>query len=165
MNTAFIILGNFGVGKSAVIKYPILETESIFLRIFDNTWVVGKTIHGADSLSKMTKQEVFKIIKQNPHKNLILAGVYYSSIIDVHRLKQTHNVTIIYLDTTYENNAKRIRQRGKSINVKTHITQTSTQISMMKQVKHLARIHIVDNNKTILEVKPLVRKIIQNETI
>jgi len=164
MKKAFMILGNFGVGKSAVIDYPIQETENIFLRIFDNNWIVGKTSAGADSLSSMLKKDVFKLIQDNPQKNLILAGVYYSQQIDIQRLSKTHQPVIIYLDTTYQNNAERIALRGKTINPATYLQKVNLHINLMLKTKHIAKIHIVDNNRPLEIVKAEVREIIKNET-
>lgn len=164
MNCAFILLGNFGVGKSTLIDYPIIETEDIFLRVFDNVWIVGLTSSGADSLSAMRKTDIFDTIKRHPEKHLILAGVYYSQQVDVYRLARTHRPVIIYLDTTYKNNALRIAARGKKINPKTHMQKIGLHINLMRKLKHVARIHIIDNNRPLDLVKIEVREIIEHET-
>ena len=72
-NKAFFLVGNYGCGKSSIIKETVTRQESIFLEIRPNVWVVGTQINGADSLSQFAKENVLKTIIENKDKNVIIA--------------------------------------------------------------------------------------------
>lgn len=163
MNNAFFIVGNFGVGKSTSIEYPVIETDDIFLKINENLFVVGIHIRGADSLCIYKKEDVMKKILQNKDKNLIIVGNYYCQIKDFLLLKNHFNLHLIYLNTTFEKNAHRIAKRGKEININTFNEKLKRHISLIRNVKNIAKIHIIDNNRSIEEVKPEILKILKDE--
>ena len=116
MNKIFFIIGNYGVGKSTCINYPIIKKENIFINIFNNVWILGENICGADSLSNYKKENIFNIILNNKDKNIIITGNYYCQYVDYIKLKNHFKIITIYLNTNYKNNALRIAKRNKNIN-------------------------------------------------
>ena len=163
IKTIFYIVGNYGVGKSTIIKEPILTKEDLFMEIRENVWVLGKEINGADSLSSLDKESVLMRILDNKEKNIIVAGIYYSTIKDIKFFSKHFKVVIIYLNTSFENNAKRIAERGKHINIDTYNSKLRANKSLITSTKGHRKVYIIDNNKPINEVKEEVYKIIDNE--
>lgn|SRR3990167_8873955 len=119
MKNIFLILGNFGVGKTAVCKYCPHEetTEPIWTECNGILMLGGKL--GADSINgKGFKKEfiINKAIPEKKNRNIIIHSVFYSSNVDIDRYRKTHNLTVIYLKTSYEENFKRMFQRkGKEL--------------------------------------------------
>jgi len=158
-----MLVGNYGVGKSTLIKEPVLERQTILLKTHENIWVLGKTIIGADSLSKMKKEQVIIEVAKHTDKNIIIAGNYYCQQTDVIKLSEIFNVVIIYLKTCFEENVKRIAMRGKTINVTTYNKKLKLHYNMMVKTKHLAKVHVIDNDRSFTEVKKDITKILQDE--
>jgi dephospho-CoA kinase len=156
-------VGNYGVGKSTVIDNPIISKQSIFLEIQKNVFVLGTDICGADSLSKFKKEDVLKEIVKNIDKNIIIAGNYYSQIVDFVKLKPYFNLVLCYLKTDFQNNLDRISQRGKTINVATYNAKLKNQISLIKKTNGMRKLFIIDNNKSIQEVRNEFYKILNTE--
>jgi len=163
MNNVIFLVGNYGVGKSTIINEPILKKEGILLMIRPNLYVLGNSISGADSLSSMLKSNVINIIKSSTDKNIIIAGNYYCQIKDVKELSKYFKVSIVYLETTFENNAKRIAMRGKLINIETYNSKLKSHISLIKNTKGFAKVYIIDNNGPIENVKKEFYKIAEDE--
>tara|TARA_R110002153_G_scaffold17292_3_gene59993 strand:+ start:4722 stop:5231 length:510 start_codon:yes stop_codon:yes gene_type:complete len=161
--TAFMLVGNYGVGKSTLIKEPVLDRQTILLKTHENIWVLGKTIIGADSLSSMKKEDVINELVKHTDKNIIITGNYYSQQTDVIKLSEGFNVVIIYLKTSFAENVKRIAMRGKTINVSTYNSKLKLHYNMMVKTKHLAKIHVIDNDRAFTEVKQDITKILQDE--
>ena len=164
MNNIFFLVGNYGVGKSSIIKEPIISKKKNLLEIRKNLFVLGEDISGADSLSSQPKDKVIRGLLSNTDKNIIIAGIYYTTIKDIKLLSKYFNITLIYLETSFIENAKRIAQRGKVINIDTYNSKVKSHISLIKNTKGMRKIFIIDNNRPLDEVKEEVYKIIENET-
>ena len=164
MNNIFFLVGNYGVGKSSIIKEPIISKKKNLLEIRKNLFVLGEDISGADSLSSQPKDKVIRGLLSNTDKNIIIAGIYYTTIKDIKLLSKYFNITLIYLETSFIENAKRIAQRGKVINIDTYNSKVKSHISLIKNTKGMRKIFIIDNNRPLDEVKDEVYKIIENET-
>lgn len=162
-NTAFFIVGNYGVGKSTLIKSKVISKQGIFLEVSENLYVLGKSIAGADSLSSTKKVDVMNDVVKNNDKNIIITGNYYAQIKDIEQLQPYYNCVIIYLKTSFKENALRIKKRGKQINVKTYNMKLKSHFNLMKKCNHIATIHILDNDRVFQEVKSDLTKIIANE--
>lgn len=162
-NKAFFLVGNYGCGKSSIINENITRKENIFLEIRHNVWVVGTQINGADSLSQFAKESVLKTIIENKTKNVIIAGNYYCQIKDIEILSKHFNVVLVYLKTTFENNAKRIAERGKLINVDTFNSKLKGHISMINKTNGLRKLYIIDNNQELNQTKQEFFNIVENE--
>ena len=121
MRNIFLIIGNFGVGKTAVCKFYPHEktTEPIWTECEGMLMLGGKL--GADSISGMDFKKEFIITKAIPDKkdrDIVIHSVFYSSDIDILRYKKTHNLFVIYLKTSYEENYKRMFSRkGKHLSL------------------------------------------------
>ncbi len=161
--TIFMLVGNFGVGKSTLIKEPVLDTDGILLKTDDNMWVLGKTIIGADSLSSLSKKDVIDGLKNHTDKNIIITGNFYCAQKDVVELSVNFKIVIIYLKTSFVENVRRIAMRGKTINVSTYNSKLKLHYNMMKKTKHLAKIHVIDNDRAFSEVKLDITEILQDE--
>lgn len=159
-----MLIGNYGVGKSTIIKEPIIKQETIFIEIRQNIWVLGEKICGADSLSKYKKSQVKNIILNNLDKNIIIAGNYYTQQTDVLLYSKYFDIVLIYLKTNYENNANRIKQRGGIININTFKNKLKLHTNLINKTKSFRKFYEIDNNKSIAEVKQEFYKIIDNET-
>ena len=165
MNKIIFLIGNYGVGKSSIIKEPILSQTKNLIQIKENLYVLGKDICGADSLSGEKKSTIIREITTNTDKNIIIAGIYYTTIKDVKFFSKYFNVILIYLNTSFEENAKRIALRGKQINVDTYNAKLTSQLSLIKNTKGFRKLFIIDNDRPLNEVKQEVYKIIEDETI
>jgi dephospho-CoA kinase len=154
MKKAIFLVGNFGVGKSTLLNRQVISSVGIYQEIAENLYVLGKDTSGADTLSSFKKEDVIKDIISNKDKNIILCGIYYQQIIDVQRLKNFFEIVIVYLNTDYENNKKRIESRGKEINKKTFLSKNKHIKSFIKQsFMDCSDVFIIDNNKSKEEVK------------
>jgi len=160
----FFIVGNYGVGKSTLIKEPIISKQSIFIEIRPNVFVLGNEWYGADSLSETKKELVIDEVKKNTDKNILIAGNYYSQIKDFQELKPYFDLVLCYLKTNFENNMKRIGERGKSINVATFNQKLKIHVSLIKKTNGLRKLYIIDNNRSIEEVKQEFYQILNKET-
>lgn len=154
------LVGNFGVGKSTLISNKVLEVDDLFLRISEGWWVLGTDICGADSVSKFKKSEVMKKVEAARHKGIIIAGNYYCSHVDVRALAKNNAVHIVYLRTSFENNAKRIAQRGGLINPTTYNQKLKAHTNLMRNNQDVAHIHILDNNKGAKSTRSSFEKIL-----
>ena len=156
-----MLVGNFGVGKSTLIKNKILDrVDDIFLQISKRWWVLGTNICGADSVSKFDKSEVMKKIERARLEGIIITGNYYCTNKDVERLCKNNDVSIVYLNTSFENNAKRIGQRGGIINPSTYNSKLKAHTNLMRNNKHRDKIRILDNNRGSKIVKSDFEKIL-----
>lgn len=164
MNKIIFLVGNYGVGKSSIIKEPILSQNKNLIQIKQNLYVLGRDICGADSLSSEKKSSVLREIITNRDKNIIIAGIYYTTIKDIKFLSQYFDIVLLYLNTSFEENAKRIALRGKQINIDTYNAKLTSQLSLIKNTKGYRKLFIIDNNKPLDLVKDEVYKIIENET-
>lgn len=160
----FFIVGNYGVGKSTLIKEPIISKQSMFIEIRPNVFVLGNELHGADSLSSIKKELVLAEVKKNTDKNILIAGNYYCQIKDFEELNPYFDLVLCYLKTDFENNMKRIGERGKTINVATFNQKLKNHISLIKKTNGLRKLYIIDNNRTIEEVKHEFFQILNKET-
>jgi shikimate kinase len=158
---AIFLVGNYGVGKSTIIKEPVLKNDGIFLMIRDNLYVLGTNIRGADSLYSHNKAKVIEEVIQNKTKNIIITGNYYCQIKDIKELSVHFNVILVYLKTSFENNEKRILKRGKLINIDTYNSKLKGHISLINNTKGYRKLYIVDNNRDIESVKNEFYKIIK----
>ena len=158
---AIFLVGNYGVGKSTIIKEPVLKSDGMFLMIRDNLYVLGTSISGADSLSNHNKAEVIKEVIKNKTKNIIITGNYYCQIKDIKELSVHFNVILVYLKTSFENNVKRILKRGKLINIDTYNSKLKGHISLINNTKGYRKLYIIDNNRDIESVKNEFYKIIE----
>lgn len=162
MKKAIFLVGNFGVGKSTLLNRQVISSVGIYQEIAENLYVLGKDTSGADTLSSFKKEDVIKDIISNKDKNIILCGIYYQQIIDVQRLKNFFEIVIVYLNTDYENNKKRIEARGKEINKKTFVQKNKHIKSFIKQsFMDCSEVFIIDNNKSKEEVKKEFNNIIK----
>lgn len=150
---AIFLVGNYGVGKSSIINETVISRDGLFLKIRENTYVLGKTIVGADSLSSHKKSSVMSEVIRNKTKNIIIAGNYYCQISDIKMLSIHFDVVLIYLKTSFENNMKRILERGKLINIDTYNAKLKQHASLIKNTKGYRKLHIIDNDKSIECVK------------
>ena len=149
-----MLVGNYGVGKSSLINNKVLDTmDEVLLQISKRWWVLGTKINGADSVSKFNKQDMMRKIEDARVEGIIIAGNYYCSLRDVKRLSRNNDVSIVYLNTTFTNNAKRIALRGGIINPTTYNQKLKAHISLMRNSKHMANIKILDNNRGLKAVK------------
>jgi dephospho-CoA kinase len=164
MNKIIFLVGNYGVGKSSIIKEPIISQNKNLIQIRPNLYVLGRDICGADSLSSEKKSSVLREIITNRDKNIIIAGIYYTTIKDIKFLSQYFDIVLLYLNTSFEENAKRIALRGKQINIDTYNAKLTSQLSLIKNTKGYRKLFIIDNNKPLDIVKDEVYKIIENET-
>jgi dephospho-CoA kinase len=164
MNKIIFLVGNYGVGKSSIIKEPIISQNKNLIQIRPNLYVLGRDICGADSLSSEKKSSVLREIITNRDKNIIIAGIYYTTIKDIKFLSQYFDIVLLYLNTSFEENAKRIALRGKQINIDTYNAKLTSQLSLIKNTKGYRKLFIIDNNKPLDLVKDEVYKIIENET-
>jgi dephospho-CoA kinase len=164
MNKIIFLLGNYGVGKSSIIKEPILSQKKNLIQIKQNLYVLGQDISGADSLSGEKKSSIIREIISNTDKNIIIAGIYYSTIKDIKFLSKYFNVLLFYLNTSFEENARRIALRGKLINIETYNQKLSSHLSLIKNTKGYRKLFIIDNNRPLNEVKEEIYKIIEDET-
>jgi gluconate kinase len=154
MKKILMLVGNYGVGKSSLINNKILDTkDELLLQISKRWWVLGTKINGADSVSSFNKQEVMRRIEKARVEGIIIAGNYYCSQTDVKRLARNNEVSIVYLHTNFENNAKRIAQRGGIINPTTYNQKLNAHVNLMKNSKSIAKIKILDNNRGLEQVK------------
>ena len=164
MNKIIFLVGNYGVVKSSIIKEPIISQNKNLIQIRPNLYVLGRDICGADSLSSEKKSSVLREIITNRDKNIIIAGIYYTTIKDIKFLSQYFDIVLLYLNTSFEENAKRIALRGKQINIDTYNAKLTSQLSLIKNTKGYRKLFIIDNNKPLDIVKDEVYKIIENET-
>lgn len=143
-----MLVGNYGVGKSTLIKNKILaKYNDIFLQISKRWWVLGTNICGADSVSNFNKDDVMKKIEKARLKGIIITGNYYCTNSDVERLRKNNDVSIVYLHTNFNNNAKRIAQRGGIINPTTYNQKLTSHLNLLKNQKDFVKIRILDNNR------------------
>ncbi len=154
-------MGNYGVGKSTLIFDEILSQEKFILNCKNGWSIVGNTVDGADSLSSFSKTEIFDTITKY-QKNLIITGNYYCQIKDIERMVKTHKVAVVYLKTSFENNAFRIAKRGRAINVKTYNSKLTAAISALQKIKKIATVNIIDNNREKRVIKDEFFNYIQN---
>ena len=159
----FFIVGNYGVGKSTLLENPVISKKSIFLEIKENIYVLGNKICGADSLSMYKKEDVIKEVKKHTDKNILIAGNYYSQIKDFEELQPYFDLVLCYLKTDFQNNLERISKRGKTINVATYNTKLKNQISLIKKTNGMRKLYIIDNNRSIQEVRDEFYKILNTE--
>lgn len=160
-NKAIFLVGNFGVGKSTLLDREVLSSTGIYQEIAPNLYVLGTSTIGADSLSSMKKQDVIQDVIANRDKNIILCGIYYQQLVDVQRLKNFFEIVIVYLNTNYENNKKRIEMRGKTINKNTFVSKNKHIHSFIKQSQSdCSYVFVIDNNQPKEFVKNEFDKII-----
>ena len=123
MRNIFLIIGNFGVGKTAVCKYyKHEETSEPVWTTCQGKYMLGGKL-GADQCNKHFKKDfVFStIIPDKADKDIVIHSVFYSSNIDIDRYKKTHNLHVIYLKTSYEKNYERMFSRkGKKLELKVY---------------------------------------------
>jgi len=156
-----MLVGNYGTGKSTLIDNKILDVkDEVLLQISKRWWVLGTTINGADSVSKFNKADMMKKVEQARVEGIIIAGNYYCSQADVKRLARNNDVSIVYLKTSFANNALRIAKRGNLINPTTYNQKLKSHIGLMKASKGLAKIKILDNNRGLKLVKKDFNKIL-----
>jgi len=161
----FFLVGNFGVGKSSIIKEPELGRCGLLIGIRQNLWVLGTHICGADSLRGYKKTDVRASVVLNKDKNIIIAGVFYCAIIDVVIFSEFFDVVVIYLKTSFAKNAKRMANRdGAPISISMYNSRLKNQLSMIKKVKNIAKVYIIDNDKDLIETKKEFFNIVSNET-
>jgi len=164
MNNVFFIVGNYGVGKSTVIKEPIISQEGLFIKIKPNLYVLGTDICGADSLSTYKKAFVMRQVLRNKDKNIIITGNYYTQQTDILQLYGHFNLVLIYLDTSFKENAKRIAYRDKVINIDTYNSKLKLHHALIKKTKGYRKLFVIDNDQPAAEVKKHVFNIINDET-
>lgn len=164
MNNIIFLVGNYGVGKSSIIKEPIISQQEFLLQIRPNLFVLGDNISGADSLSPYPKNKVLKTILNHRDKNIIIAGIYYTTKKDIIFLSKYFNITLIYLKTSFEENARRIALRGKIINIDTYNSKLQSHYSLIQGTKGHRKLFIIDNDKPLHKVKEEVYQIIEDET-
>jgi gluconate kinase len=162
MRKVVFVVGNYGVGKSSMLHRPILERDDIFLRTSERYWVLGTDICGADSLSMYKKQEVMNKIKEAKQEGLLIAGSRYCQQKDIKELSRDNEVHLVYLKTSYMNNAARIAGRGKHINIDTYNQKLKEHISLMNKCRRYCKIYMIDNNRPLQEVKAEFDNIIQD---
>ena len=163
-NKIFFLVGNYGVGKSTIIEEKVIAQTNMLLQIRKNIFVLGNKINGADSLSSYKKEDVINEVKKNTDKNIVIAGNYYCQYVDFVELLPYFNLVLCYLKTNFENNQKRISKRGKTINVATYNNKLKNHISLIKKTNGMRKLYIIDNNKSVQEVKKEFYNIIDKET-
>lgn len=164
MNKIIFLVGNYGVGKSSIIKEEVISKQEFLLQIRPNLFVLGDNISGADSLSPYPKNKVLKTLLNHRDKNIIIAGIYYTTMKDILFLSKYFDIILFYLKTSFEENAKRIALRGKIINIDTYNSKLKSHLSLIKNTKGLRKLFIIDNNRPLTEVKEEIYKIIEDET-
>jgi hypothetical protein len=154
MKKILMLVGNFGTGKSTLIDNKILDIkDEVLLQISKRWWVLGTTINGADSVSKFNKEDMMKKIEAARVEGIIIAGNYYCSQADVKRLARNNDVSIVYLKTSFANNALRIAKRGNLINPTTYNQKLKSHANLLRASKGLAKIKILDNNRGLKVVR------------
>lgn len=158
------VVGNYGVGKSALIFSNVLSSSGLLLQVGDNLFVLGKKIYGADSLSGVRKEDVLREVAANKDKNIIIAGNYYCQIKDFVELRPHFDLVLCYLKTSLENNARRIAMRGGAINERTYQQKLKNHLSLIKKTDGMRKLYIIDNNRSFDEVKKTFDDIVKQET-
>jgi guanylate kinase len=165
--TMFFLVGNFGVGKSSIVKNEVIsEVDEILLKIKNNLYVAGKKIIGADSLSGYTggKDGVREVLNRHPDKNIILTGVYYCQLVDLKAFSKNFNIVVIYLKTSFEENSIRVAKRGRVINIDTYNAKLKSHQSFLKSSMKYGKVIFLDNNRPLEDVRNDFYNIIKKET-
>jgi guanylate kinase len=164
--TMFFLVGNFGVGKSSIVKNEVIaEVDEILLKIKNNLYVAGKKIIGADSLSSVGgKAVVREVLNRHPDKNIILTGVYYYQLVDLKAFYKNFNIVVIYLKTSFEQNNIRVAKRGRVINIDTYNAKLKSHQSFLKSSAKYGKVIFLDNNRPLEEVRNDFYNIIKKET-
>lgn len=113
--TIYLLMGNFGVGKSSIVNfYQHKKMEGTpFTEVAGFLSLGGE--RGADELIKkgIRKNHVYgEILPMVSSRDVLIHSVLYQNIQDIERYSRTHNVVVIYLDTPYLVNAERIARRN-----------------------------------------------------
>jgi gluconate kinase len=135
MKKAFILAGNFGVGKTSVVNfYSHKPIEKHLTRVHGVISLGG--IRGADDLNGMGfhKRRVYEeLIPTLNDETLLIHSALYQNIQDVNRLSKTHEPIVIYLDTPFQVNADRMKMRAnKTLSPRLYAT-TVKQLERVRQ--------------------------------
>ncbi len=161
-NRLYVLVGNFGVGKTSIVNYyPHSFFNEFFTQVNGLLSVGGK--NGCDALSAHSKEEVFNMIKEAKEHRLLVHGIYYMGKIDLLRYRKTHNPLVIFLRTDKETNGLRIIERGKRINEDTWYQKEIGNKNLLQFcVDEKINFRVVDNNKPLEEVAKQVWGIISS---
>lgn len=165
-NDVVFVIGNFGVGKSTLIRpwFGTVEGSTPYtcLSEYDGWEILGSDI-GADSLSKYKKADVLAGV-MNAGIDLIVAGIYYQKLVDIDRFKETHNIHCIYLKTSKETNMARVAGRGGKWNEDTYKCNSTNVKSFVKKIEEGEghECYYVNNEKPKEELSGLFGRILAN---
>lgn len=165
MKHAVFLIGNFGIGKSTLIEpwFGTVPGSTIYTSLseYEGFEILGTSI-GADGLSKYKKADVFSGVL-SAGLNLIIAGVYYQQKIDIDRLKATHIVHCIYLNTSKEENMRRVAGRNGKWNEQTYLNKVgAVRVFMEKCLEEGHTVHEIDNDQLPSQTKQEFNDIMRN---
>lgn len=122
-----VLLGNFGVGKSTILKKLHDENglkEPFFCAIKEsitsggintqlpNCYILGSNPIGADSISN-EKKEVARLKVADRNGNVFIAGVYYTSEVDFEYYIRCGLIPVfVHLKNSKRENIARMKKRG-----------------------------------------------------
>jgi hypothetical protein len=170
MKKIFLLMGNFGCGKTSVTGYhPHTKIEGEPLSEVRGLISLGGE-RGADELSKKgyDKEKVYtELIPKYKDRDIFIHSVFFQGIQDVNRYLNTHEVVVLGLRTPYEVNAQRIQKRSggkKKIDDKTFIT-TMKQMEKVRQfcMYSKSKYYRIDNARPLSQVAKEVWEIIDAE--
>ncbi len=96
-----------------------------------------------------------------PHEDFIIHSVFYQSHVDVARYSKAHKLTVIFLETSFENNKAYIAKRGKDINLETYEAKVKGIMGLKRECSRLnIDYYEVNNNRPLPEVAEQVWEII-----
>lgn len=171
MKNVFILMGNFGVGKSSITNFyehTDVEGDPLVTEVHNLISPGGR--RGADVLNSKgwDKQRFYEeLIPKYADRDILLHSVFYQNIQDINRLLKTHKVTVFLLRTPYETNAKRIAERSegkKTIDDKSFVAF----IKMAEKVRQFcvyskAKFYRIDNDRPLEEVASEIWDMIDRE--
>lgn len=150
IGTIFLIVGNFGVGKTSLVKGS--GKQAGYFYNLQNGFKLFGGSRGADDI-RGGKKLALEALK-NEKGNIIVTGVFYQKQIDIIRYKINHNLNVIFLLTEKKTNRQRQEKRGGKFNERNWATMHNAINSLKKFcVKQNVNFIEIDNNREIEVVR------------
>lgn len=163
-STVFVLLGNFGVGKTSICNKEMVEFSKIEWAYlgYKNLYNLGG-FAGYDALSKYRLEHVVRAMDIG--KNYLVHGVYFSSGANMQRLlDKGFKVHVIVLNTSRQANMDRIASRGGKWVESTYESYKKRQDKIVAgKLGQNIKVTIIDNDRWLDDVKKDVWEIIASE--
>lgn len=155
MKKIYLLMGNFGVGKSSIVNfYEHKPIRKMVLSEVQGFLSLGGA-RGADDLIKAgyKKPAVFDLLKELSDRDFIIHSCIYQNMQDIDRYTKTHNVEVIFLKTSIQINAERMKMRGKKIDpaLWLRFMKYSDKVRQFCQYKRVP-FHEIDNDRELSAV-------------